>query len=78
MDQMPPTKTSLIVGQMDAGNWQAAIRLAARLPRLDIHRGAILDAHMAYTNPRFAKQIGKDIDALIAGGKAALIARFRK
>lgn len=63
---------------MAAGDWQSAIRIAARLPRLDVHRAAILDAHMAYTNPRFALQIGKDICALIAAGRAALIARFGK
>lgn len=61
---------------MEAGAWQEAIRLAARFPRLDVHRNAILDAHTAYTNPRFIAQIGKDIEAMKEQGKAALLARF--
>ena len=35
------------------------------LPRLGAHRNAILDAHTAYTNPRFIVQIGRDVDACI-------------
>jgi hypothetical protein len=74
--EMPATKTSVIKAHMAAGDWRAAIRHAARLPRLDVHRAAILDAHMAYTNPRFVLQIGKDVCGLIEAGRAALIARF--
>jgi hypothetical protein len=73
---MPLTKTSIIRGHMARDDWRSAIRVAARLPRLDIHRGAILDAHMAYTNPRFAQQIGKDCGQLIEAGRLALVARF--
>jgi len=63
---------------MNEGNWEEAISLAAKFPRLGTHRGEILDAHMAYTNPRFAKQIGKDIDAMKEAGMSALIVRFGK
>lgn len=72
----PNTKLSAVREHMAAGNWQQAIRLAARFPRLDQHRNAILDAHMAFTNPRFLVQIGKDLDQVKAAGKAALIDRF--
>lgn len=61
---------------MSAGRWQEAIRLAARFPRLDQHRSAILDAHMAYTNPRFLVQIGKSIEAAKDLGREALIERY--
>jgi hypothetical protein len=70
------TKSEKIRAEMAAGNWRKAIALAARLPRLDIHRNAILDAHGAYVRPEWAKQLGKDGDALKAAGVAALLERF--
>lgn len=70
------TKLSIVKRHMQAGEWQEAIQLAARFPRLDRHRNAILDAHGAYTNPRFLVQIGKDIEALKEAGRAALLDRF--
>jgi hypothetical protein len=70
------TKLSAVKRHMQAGEWQEAIRLAARFPRLDRHRDAILSAHSAYTNPRFVVQLGKDLDALKDAGRAALIDRF--
>src|SRR3984893_18841122 len=72
----PRTKTSIIRGHMAAGAWRNAIRVAARLPRLDKHRVAILDAQGAYENPRFYAQIGKDAETLIKAGAAALRERF--
>jgi hypothetical protein len=61
---------------MAANDWRRAISLAARLPRLDRHREAILDAQGAYTNARFYVQIGKDPQALIEAGRVALVERF--
>jgi hypothetical protein len=72
----PRSKTSIIGGHMAAGDWRNAIRVAARLPRLDKHRCAILDAQGAYENPRFYAQIGKDAETLIKAGAAALRERF--
>lgn len=72
----PQTKLSAVRCAMQAGDWQRAIALAARFPQLGEHRGAILDAHGAYTNPRFALQLGKDLDALKAAGAAALLAKY--
>lgn len=72
----PNTKLSSVREHMASGAWQQAIRLAAKFPRLDKHRNAILDAHEAYTNPRFMTQIGKDLEQVKAAGKAALIERF--
>ena len=76
MQTQPRSKASIVREHMAAGRWQDAIRIAARFPRLDQHRGAILDAHGAYTNPRFFTQIGKDVDALKDAGRDALIDRF--
>jgi len=70
------TKLSAVKTHMRAGQWQAAIRLAAKFPRLGEHRAAILSAHMAYTNPRFVVQLRKDIEALKYAGQQALLDRF--
>lgn len=70
------TKLSAVKTHMRNGQWQEAIRLAARFPRLDKHRDAILSAHMAYTNPRFVVQLRKDTEALKLAGQQALLDRF--
>lgn len=70
------TKLSAVTAAMDAGDWQRAIALAAKFPRLGAHRNAILDAHTAYTNPRFLAQIGRSIEGCIDSGKSALIAAY--
>jgi hypothetical protein len=62
---------------MEAGEWRKAIACAARLPVLGKHREAILDAHGAYVRPKWALQIGKDPDALIAAGIIALKDKFK-
>jgi len=54
-------------------DWQKAIAIAAKFPKLGNIRAQVLDAHMAYTNPRFAVQIGKNIELCIEAGKSALI-----
>lgn len=71
-----PTKISILREHMAAGRWREAIRLAARFPRLGEERGAILDAHGAYTHPRFFRQIGRDPETLIAAGRGALVRRY--
>jgi hypothetical protein len=78
MSTQTKTKLSIVREHMTAGRWQEAIRLAARFQQLGDQRGAILDAHAAYTNPRFMSQLGKDIDALKAAGHSALRRRFDK
>lgn len=72
------TKSSIIRGHMASGDWRKAIAAAARLPVLGKHREAILDAHGAYVRPEWARQIGKDPEALIEGGKSALREKFLK
>ena len=49
----PETKLSQLRAHMEAGEWEKAIAIAARFPRLGAIRNAVLDAHMAVTNPRF-------------------------
>jgi len=57
---------------MAAGDWRAAILLAAKFPALGPHRAAILSAREAYLRPEFQRQVGKSPAALIEAGKAAL------
>ena len=70
------TKLQTLKTAAAAGDWQRAIAIAARFPRLGAHRAAVLDAHSAYTNPRFLVQIGRDVNACIEAGKLALIAAY--
>jgi len=71
------TKLQTLKTAAEAGDWRRAIAIAARFPRLGAHRDAVLDAHSAYTNPRFLAQIGRDAGACIEAGKLALIAAYR-
>lgn len=70
------TKLSIVKRHMRAGEWQQAIRIAARFPRLGEQRDAILGAHGAYTNARFFVQIGKDIESMKDSGRQALLDRY--
>ncbi|WP_175689684.1 hypothetical protein [Burkholderia anthina] len=70
------TKISIVREHMAAGRWQEAIRIAARFPKLGAERAAILDAHGAYTNPRFFAQIGKDVETLKQAGQRALVLKY--
>ena len=70
------TKLDTLKTAAAAGDWQKAFSIAARFPRLGAHRNAILDAHMAFTNPRFLAQVRRDVGACIEGGKLALIAAY--
>ena len=70
------TKLQTLKNAAASGDWQKAFAIAARFPRLGAHRNAILDAHSAYTNPRFLAQIGRDVDDCIEAGKLALIAAY--
>lgn len=73
---MPPKKIDVLHGYMAAGDWVAALRLAARFPRLGEHKDAITRGWAALQNPTFYKEIGKDPDALVAAGVAALKERY--
>ena len=59
-----------------AEDWPGAIRIAARFPRLGADKVAIERAWEATARPGFMRQIGKDPDALVADGVAALKARY--
>ena len=77
-DAVRPTKLSRLCDFMAAGDWPAALRLAATFPRLGDHRDAITRGREACARPDFYRQIGKDPDALVAAGVAALKARYAR
>lgn len=70
------TKLSQLKKAAALNDWRKAVAIAAKFPRLGEFRGPILDAHMAYTNPRFLSQVGKDVDSCIAAGREALVAAY--
>lgn len=77
-NSMPKTKLSIVKNFMETNCWQDAIRIAAKFPDLGKERAAILDAHLAYTNPRFLQQLNKNINEAIENGKLALLVRYGK
>ena len=70
------TKLQTLKDAASVNDWKKAIAIAARFPRLDGIRAAVLDAHMAYTNPRFLAQVGKDVDVCKQSGRDAIIAAY--
>lgn len=71
------TKLQTLKNAAASGDWKKAIAIAARFPRLGAYRNAVLDAHTAYTNPRFMAQIGRNVSICIETGKAALIEAYK-
>jgi len=63
---------------MAAGDWPAALSLAAKFPRLGEHKTVITRARGAMTNPAFYRQIGHNPERLIAYGIAALKGRYQE
>jgi hypothetical protein len=72
------TKLSQVQEMMGCDDWRGAVLMAAKFADLGAQRNAILSAREAYLRPAFQKQIGKDVDALVAAGIAALNERFGK
>ena len=70
------TKLSQLKDAYYAGNTAKAIRIAAKFPDLGAHRNAILDAHIAITNPRWTLNMKRDVDQTIAAGIDALRIRY--
>lgn len=76
MRSEPVTKLSKLKAAAAAGDWQGALRIAARFQDLGDHAADIKRAHEACHSAGFYRQIGKDPDALIAAGIAALKDRY--
>jgi len=59
-----------------AGDWRAAIKLAASWPRLGEHKEVIERAWAACSHPETYRDMGQDPDALFAAGVAAIKAKY--
>lgn len=73
---MPPTKISRLRELMANGDWDAALSLAAKFPRLGDDGPAITRANAARVHSTFYRQLRHDPDALRAAGIAALKRRY--
>ena len=71
------TKLDQIREAAAASDWRRAFSIAARFTQLGPIRAAVLDAHTAYTNPGFLRQIGRDPAACIAAGQDAMRAHYK-
>lgn len=71
------TKLETLKEHAGGGDWPNALKIAARFPRLGKDKARIERAWEATARPGFMRQIGKDPDALIADGIAALKSRYQ-
>lgn len=69
-------KIDRLVQMMRSNAWEEAVKFAAKFPRLGEHRNAILTASSALLSPAFYTSMGKDVDALVRAGIAALQERY--
>lgn len=72
------TKLASNRGAMAAGDWDAALKAAAKFQRLGEHDKAIRRAASAVGNPGFYEQLGHDVEALRDAGIEAMKQRFDK
>ena len=72
------TKLARVRKAMRDGDWDTALRLAARFQRLGEHAQAIRRAADAIAHPSIYQQIGLDLEQLKNDGIAALKERFSK
>ena len=73
---MPPKKIETLRAYMAAGDWRAALRLAAAFPRLGEHKARIERGWEAAARPDFQRQLGRNPEVLMADGIAALRERY--
>jgi len=71
------TKLSQLHDLMTQGKWNKALAFAAKFPRLGKHRNAILDGHLACSNPRWIAGLGRDVNVCIDTGIKALHIRYK-
>jgi len=69
-------KLDRLRGMIAAEEWHKAFKLAASLPKLGDDKVAIERAWEALARPDFVRGLGRDPDALVVAGKAAMRKRF--
>ncbi len=70
------TKLEKLKKMWAAGDYRAALKLAASWPRLGIHKNTIQQGWAAISNQDFYQQIGKDPLALYVAGLKAVSDRY--
>lgn len=70
------TKLSQLLKLMATEQWESAIKIAAKFPRLGGHKEPITRAASALLAPAFYASMGRDVPAILEAGKQALIARY--
>jgi hypothetical protein len=70
------TKLEQVKQAYATGNYKDALRIAAKFPQLGDERKAITLANECFSNPRFYKQVGVNIDQAIADGVKTLGAKY--
>jgi hypothetical protein len=70
------TKLSQVKAAYEKGDFKKALQICAKFHDLGVHRAAILDAHLAFTNPRWMVGLGKNLDDCIKNGIDALRIRY--
>jgi len=65
-------KIDILRNLMIAGEWEKAIKMAAKFPRLGNGKEAIQRAAGCINNPGFFEQLGHDITECIAAGRKAI------
>ena len=70
------TKLSKLKAAAAIGDWAGALRIAAKFPQLGEHKAEIVRAHECLVNPQFYRQLGRDPEACVAAGIAALRLRY--
>lgn len=72
----PARKIDLLRAAMAAAEWEKALSIAAKFPRLGQHEFAIRCGNEAAQRPEFQRQLGKDPQAIVNAGIAALKERY--
>jgi signal recognition particle GTPase len=70
------TKSDKLAALLKAEDYNAALALAEKFPRLGDAKDAIRTAHAARINPRFYMSMGKDPAQLVQNGINALKQRY--
>jgi len=71
------TKLSKLKQCAASDDWAGALRIAAKFADLGEFKPVIVRAHECLVNPGFYRQLGRDPDAAVSEGIAALRTRYR-
>ena len=69
-------KIDMLKNAMISLDWNKALSIASKFPRLGEHKNDIVRAHEALINPRFYAQLGFNLDEVLQKGIQALRERY--